>query len=148
VRRSTDSGTTWERFNIPGMNGNCYTIVAHEGDLYVGCNYAPVYKRPVDEVLVGVGPGSSIPRAYELLPNYPNPFNPTTVVSYQLPATSDVRLSVYDLLGREVAVLVNGKEAPGKYEVTFDARNLASGMYLYRLTAGSFGETKKMFLVK
>jgi hypothetical protein len=91
---------------------------------------------------------SDIPVRFALEQNFPNPFNPTTVVSYQLPAVSDVRLVVYDLLGREVAVLVNEKKAPGTYEVRFDAAGLASGTYIYRLEAGSSVQARKMVLVK
>jgi predicted outer membrane repeat protein len=91
---------------------------------------------------------ASLPLMFDLGQNYPNPFNPTTAVSYQLPAVSDVRLVVYDLLGREVAVLVNEKKAPGRYEVGFDASGLSSGVYLYRLSAGSFVQTRKMVMVK
>jgi hypothetical protein len=97
----------------------------------------------------------SLPNAFELFQNYPNPFNPTTAISYHLPAgqtglsaVSDVKLIVYDILGRGVAVLVNERKAPGKYEVTFDAAGLASGVYLYRLTAGSLVQVRKMVVVK
>lgn len=80
--------------------------------------------------------------------NYPNPFNPTTVIGYQLPASSVVRLSVYDLLGREVAVLVNGVMQAGSHQVTFDGQNLASGIYLYRLQLNGQVLTGKMLLTK
>jgi hypothetical protein len=80
--------------------------------------------------------------------NYPNPFNPLTVVSFQLPAVSEVRLAVYDLLGREVATLVNERRAAGSHSVRFDASGLASGAYFYRLTAGNFVQTRKLMLVK
>jgi hypothetical protein len=93
-------------------------------------------------------PEKALPTTYALAQNYPNPFNPTTVVSYQLPAVSDVRLVVYDLLGREVAVLLNERELPGQYEVTFDGARLSSGVYFYRLFAGSYAETKKMLAMK
>jgi hypothetical protein len=83
-----------------------------------------------------------------LFVNFPNPFNPTTVVSYQLPGVSDVRLSVFDILGREVAVLVNERKAHGTYEVNFDGSSLASGVYFYRLTAGQFAQTRKMVVIK
>jgi hypothetical protein len=88
------------------------------------------------------------PLQYALSQNYPNPFNPATLISYQLPVARNVRLVVYDLLGREVAILVNERKAPGNYEVRFDAGGLASGVYLCRLTAGSFVQTQKMILVR
>jgi hypothetical protein len=91
---------------------------------------------------------SGIPTQYELQQNYPNPFNPTTVISYQLPLASQVRLTVYDMLGRQVAILVNQRLDAGRYEATFTAGNLASGIYLYRLQAGGFSQTSKMLLIK
>jgi hypothetical protein len=75
------------------------------------------------------------PMTYELFQNYPNPFNPTTVISYQLSAVSRVSLKIYDILGREVAQLVNEEQEPGGHQALFDARHYASGMYIYRLIA-------------
>jgi len=89
-----------------------------------------------------------IPGGIALSQNYPNPFNPTTVIGYQLATAGDVRLSVFDLLGREVEVLVNQNQSAGSYKVTFDAMNLTSGVYLYRLQSGSKTLTGKMLLVK
>jgi hypothetical protein len=80
--------------------------------------------------------------------NYPNPFNPTTTISYQLPVASEVSLKVYDVLGREVVVLVNGRQAAGSYNIMLNGAGLSSGVYFYRLQAGSFVATKKMMLVK
>lgn len=88
------------------------------------------------------------PSSFHLEQNYPNPFNPTTVFNYVLPITNNVNLSVYDILGREVAVLVNEKQNPGIYKVTWDASNYTSGLYFYKLVAGNYMETKKMVLVK
>ncbi len=96
------------------------------------------------------------PKLCELYPNYPNPFNPTTVITFQLSGNSWVRLAVYDLLGREVAVLVNERKAPGGYEITFDASRLASGVYFYRLQtrqtdgglAGSFAKTRSLVVMR
>jgi hypothetical protein len=85
---------------------------------------------------------------FRLHQNYPNPFNPTTVVSYQIPVASEVKLVVYDLLGREVSMLVSERKLPGRYEVLFDATALASGVYLYRLTAGVLVQTRRMVLVR
>ena len=91
---------------------------------------------------------SALPTGYQLEQNFPNPFNPTTVVSYQLPVVSDVRLGVYDLLGREVAVLVDGHRTAGTYSVRWDASGFASGVYFYRLNAGQYVESRKMVLMK
>ncbi|GEM_PF-1795870 len=80
--------------------------------------------------------------------NYPNPFNPTTAMSYELPVASSVKLVVYDLLGHEVAVLVNEKKPAGRYSVTWDASRFSSGVYFYRLQCGQYVETKKLSLLK
>ena len=91
---------------------------------------------------------SLVPTAYALAQNYPNPFNPTTTISYQLPKSGTVTLKVYDILGRETAVLVDEQKPAGFYQATFDASKLSSGLYFYRLEAGSFVQTKKLLLVK
>jgi hypothetical protein len=90
----------------------------------------------------------NMPIQFSLLQNYPNPFNPTTVVRSQLPVASNVKLVIYDVLGREVAVLVNERRAAGMYQDSFVGSGLSSGVYLYRLTAGNFVSTKTMLLVK
>ena len=91
---------------------------------------------------------TDIPNKVELYQNYPNPFNPVTVISYQLPVNSAVSLKVFDLLGREVAVLVDGRMSAGTHEVSFDARGLSSGMYFYRLEANGEVLTKRLTLIK
>ncbi|MCH8496665.1 MAG: T9SS type A sorting domain-containing protein, partial [Balneolales bacterium] len=91
---------------------------------------------------------NTAPVAFELQGNYPNPFNPTTNIQFSVPNTADVSLTVYDLLGRQVAVLVNGTMSAGSHVVLFDASNLASGTYMYRLQSGNMVETSKMMLIK
>jgi len=99
---------------------------------------------------------AGLPKTFALEQNYPNPFNPTTVISYQLPVASEVSLKVYDVLGREVMTLVNGRQDAGAYNITLNAANLSSGVYFYRLQASAtngasssnFVSTKKMMLVK
>lgn len=88
------------------------------------------------------------PNEYQLMQNYPNPFNPVTKIEYGIPASGMVNMSVYDVLGREVAVVVNEYQKAGFYETTFDASSLPSGVYIYRITSGNFTESKKMTLVK
>ncbi|MBT8378905.1 MAG: T9SS type A sorting domain-containing protein [Ignavibacteria bacterium] len=90
---------------------------------------------------------------FSLDQNFPNPFNPTTKINYTIPSagTSSMKLvllKVYDVLGNEIAVLVNKEQVAGNYEVEFDATNLSSGTYFYKLVSGSFVETKKMLLIK
>ena len=85
---------------------------------------------------------------YNLEQNYPNPFNPSTMIRYQLPMNSEVRLKVFDILGKEVATLVNKTQNAGRYEVRFDASSLSSGVYIYRLQAGEYTATHKMLMIK
>ncbi len=91
---------------------------------------------------------TNTPSRFGLSQNYPNPFNPTTVISYQLSVFSNVTLKVYDVLGREVGTLVNERQTAGSHSVTFNAANLPSGVYFYHLQAGSYGNTKKLLLLK
>ena len=90
---------------------------------------------------------SEVP-SFALEQNYPNPFNPNTTITYALPRSSDVRLSVYDILGREVSVLVNERRDAGVHEVKFDGTNLASGVYMYRIQAGGFVQVKRLLLLR
>ena len=89
-----------------------------------------------------------VPKEFALYQNYPNPLNPNTVIGYQLPFISKVSLKIYDILGREVETLVNELQEAGSYEVQFDARLLANGIYFYQLNAGDFSVVKKLVIVK
>ena len=102
-----------------------------------------------DTTLTNVGDeNNSIPTVYRLEQNYPNPFNPTTKIKWQSPSAGYQTLKIYDVLGNEVATLVNEYKNAGSYEVNFDASKVSSGIYFYQLQAGSFIETKKMLLLK
>jgi hypothetical protein len=89
-----------------------------------------------------------LPTAYELKQNYPNPFNPSTLIQFHLPVRSFVSLKVYDILGREVALLLNETKEAGNHELKFSSDNLPSGLYVYRLDAENFSSVRKMMLVK
>jgi len=91
---------------------------------------------------------TTIPQKYLLFQNYPNPFNPLTTIGFQCSEFKEVSLKVYDILGREIAVIVNEPLAPGTYEVKFDGSRISSGMYFYRLHTNNYTETKKMSLLK
>jgi hypothetical protein len=88
------------------------------------------------------------PATFNLGQNYPNPFNPSTRIQFVLPSRNFVTLKVYDMIGRDVATLVNGFKDAGSHEVLFDASHLPSGIYVYRITANNFVETKKLVLIK
>jgi hypothetical protein len=123
--------------------------------LFAGTD-AGVWRRPLSEMFTSVPPSSTdIPRKFSLEQNFPNPFNPETEISFQVPGVRDqgpgtrsVKLVVYDLLGREVATLVNEERPPGSYTVRFEASALASGVYMYRLIAGEWAGVRKMMLLK
>ncbi|MEJ2103130.1 MAG: T9SS type A sorting domain-containing protein, partial [Ignavibacteriaceae bacterium] len=89
-----------------------------------------------------------LPKEYNLYDNYPNPFNPTTIIKYDIPKNGLVTLKVYDILGSEVVTLVNEEKTVGRYEVLFDASSLASGVYIYHLKAEKYISAKKMILLK
>ena len=91
---------------------------------------------------------AALPKDYDLYQNFPNPFNPSTMINYQLPMNSFVNLKVYDALGKEIATLVNKVQSPGSYTVTFDASRLPSGVYFYQITAGSYTKVRKMVVTK
>lgn len=111
-------------------------------------DHYPVWTRFDFRRLSSTPRDNASPKAFALEQNYPNPFNPTTTIAYQLASFSDVKLEVFDVLGRKVGTLVNSRQAAGTYRVNFNASHLASGVYFYRLQAGNFVQTKKMMLVK
>jgi len=104
--------------------------------------------RHFEVIMVGSELVSGVPVQFELHQNYPNPFNPVTLIRFAIPETSGVRLEVFNILGQKVAQLVDREKEPGWYEAVFDAGSLSSGMYIYRITAGTFSQTRKMTILK
>ena len=150
---STNSGTSWNAVNT-GLPAEVDAfVVAPTGSgsgasLFAGTRYLGVYRRPLSEMTSVEDAQSILPSTSLLGQNYPNPFNPSTIIKYQLRAQSYVTLRVFDLLGREVATLVEGIETPGNKSVQWDAGRVACGVYFYRLDAGSFTSVKKLLLLK
>jgi len=158
---TTNGGTNWiwlgpryegETKPILAYNGNIYTggIKGYiGGDILTGC----IWKR-VASTLSGIrNISNEVVSNYCLFQNYPNPFNPVTKIKFDIKKEyrsqeSEVKLSIYDILGRKIEDLVNEKLQPGTYEVTFDGSNLPSGVYFYQLRVGTYLETKKMLLIK
>jgi hypothetical protein len=113
----------------------------------VDLNGAVHYSETATTALLSIA-SSPVVTAYALEQNFPNPFNPSTTIQYALPNAGDVRLTVFNVLGQEAATLVNENKPAGTYSVQFDASRLASGLYFYRLQAGSYVEMKKLVLLK
>jgi len=133
----TRSNISFNYVNFPNLK---------RGDLSNGLNrefYSAVFPGKT-EVLTE----SRMPSFFAMAQNYPNPFNPTTTIQYELPQRSGVTLSVYDALGQIVTTIVQGTEEAGSHKVKFDGSNLASGVYFYRLQAGTFVQSKKFVLLR
>ncbi|HEY5123477.1 MAG TPA: choice-of-anchor J domain-containing protein [Ignavibacteria bacterium] len=136
-----------------------YNLASYVGmTIYIGFRYymnttVDGYTVYLDDVFVGnpnsiTNLGTGIPTKYELEQNYPNPFNPSTSIKFAIPKASDVKITVFNMLGQVVSVPVNENKIAGFYEVKFNGSNLASGSYYYRIEAGNFLETRKMMLIK
>ncbi len=150
---STDEGMSWRRVN-DGFRTltQTYSLAVNSGQAFAGTSQG-LWRRPIDEI---TGIPEHVPYAFPLYQNYPNPFNPTTEIRYQTSEVSHVTLKVFDLLGREVATLVDAVQGAGFKQVEFDAKGLASGVYFYRLLArplsggqaDGFTQTKKLILLR
>lgn len=135
----------WAPVVVPASNQGAIAVwVDNRGTM------SDIYSMHVnhDGSLTGIEDRGDIPQAFFLGQNFPNPFNPTTVIRFSLPLTSDVTLTVYDLLGREVAHLADGILAPGTHTVQWDAADLPGGVYFYRLRGGQINEVRKMLLIR
>ena len=112
--------------------------------------FTPIYRAITltNSSSVGNEELAGLPEKFDLKPNYPNPFNPSTQIAFDLPESADVRLTVFDVLGRQVATLINQHMKAGTHTVSFDSQRLASGVYIYLLEAGSFSMTRNMMLIK
>ncbi|MBN8568670.1 MAG: T9SS type A sorting domain-containing protein [Ignavibacteria bacterium] len=125
--------------------GSYYGAIVYNGTGNANVNY-----NGEDLVMVGVNGNSQTAKDYSLSQNYPNPFNPSTSIKYLIPVSGFVTLKVYDILGNEVASLVNANQNAGQYSVDFNTSNLnlSSGVYFYKLSTGNFTDVKKMSLIK
>jgi hypothetical protein len=153
IRFTTDGALSWFEDSLASSltTQNINHVEVNETDsiaTIVGDSGTVIYVATDSTLLETHDVDTSIPPEYELSQNYPNPFNPGTTISFAISHRSLVTLKVYDLLGKEVAMLVNDRFSPGSYEATFDGSGLASGVYLYRLTSENFTATKKLVLVK
>jgi len=145
---SSNNGASWKAFNT-GLSDTTIWALAVSGTNLFAATSNEVWRRPLSEMITSAGLASAdLPARFTLEQNYPNPFNPSTTIKYELPRISLVSLTVYDVLGRVVSVLVNARNDAGIHEVKFEGSNLASGVYFYRLQAGDYIATKKLLLMK
>jgi photosystem II stability/assembly factor-like uncharacterized protein len=147
--KTTNGGLNWTSINVNNppttftkvriVDGQTGYIVGFDGRIYKSTNagYVNISEQ-----------SNEIPNRFELYQNYPNPFNPVTLIKYSVSKKANVKLIIYDYLGREIAVLVNEIKQPGYYETEFNAASLPSGVYFYKISADDFNNTKKMILVK
>jgi hypothetical protein len=133
--------TVWSKYT------NVWSLSVSGTNLFAGTEHG-VWRRPLSEMITTDVEEyhASLPEGYSLEQNYPNPFNPSTRIEFSIPRAEYVTLKVYDVLGREVAVLANSALTPGNYKVIFNRNDLASGVYFYRIQAGEFVQTKKLVL--
>jgi len=142
--------TTWMRLDAPGGIQSGFISFATDGKtLYGGTGMAGIWRRPLAEIVTDVSGVYDVrPSAYRLWQNFPNPFNPSTTISFSLLSRSFVSLKIFDVLGKEVAVIVNEELPGGTYTRVWNAGSMPSGVYFYRLHAGSYTETKSLMLLK
>lgn len=150
-------GSNWSPLGS-GMNNGVWRLAVIGQDLYAGgvftsaggvnANYIAKYSCGIPTSVNESKNGNTLPKQFQLEQNYPNPFNPSSIIQYDIPKSSFVKISVYDILGREIRVLVNEEKSPGHYEIIFNANGLASGVYFYTIRTGEFTQIKKMILLK
>lgn len=127
-----------------GQTGNVYVTGGSNGDT-TSSDYATIkYSQSIGINIVS----NEIPGGFSLLQNYPNPFNPSTKIKFQIPKSGNIKIIIFDVLGKEVETLIDQQLQPGVYEVEWDASGSAGGQYFYRLESESFVETRKMIVVK
>lgn len=151
VWQSTNNGNSWTQIN-DGLGSGAYNVLSLGSDdqyLFAGTGASSIWRRPLSQVVTDVNEDIDFqPSKFILEQNYPNPFNPSTKISWQSAVSGWQTLKVYDVLGNELATLVNEEKPAGVYEVVFDAGNLSSGIYFYKLQVAEFMLAKKMTLIK
>ena len=151
ILRTTDGGNSWYQQLTRTWYDVSSVCFLNENVGWVSGDYGLILATNNGGGIVGIQPNeiiSYLPNTYLLSQNYPNPFNPSTTIKWQMPKAGLVTLKIYDVLGREVTILVNEELNAGNHETVFDASHFSSGVYFYQIKAGDYINTKKMILVK
>ena len=147
IIKTTDGSNSWEE-QISGTNNTLHSIHFVDQNTGWAVGDDATILHTTDGGVTFVEESDGVPTEFSLEQNYPNPFNPATRIQYAVASKQYISLEIYDILGNEVAMLVNEQKPPGTYEVEFDGTNLPSGIYFYKIQAGNYVETKKMVLMK
>ncbi|MHB9039384.1 MAG: choice-of-anchor A family protein, partial [Melioribacteraceae bacterium] len=145
---SSDNGATWTSLGMSGNGVSSMMVNPNSSDVYVGTKEGKVFAITSSNSITAVEDNAVVPTEFKLAQNYPNPFNPTTTIEFAVPKAGVYSLKVYNVLGEEVANLVDNQLSVGQHKVNFDASRLASGMYIYRLSGSNVNISKKMILMK
>jgi hypothetical protein len=147
---SYDGGNNWSSFNEGLISDWTFAGLAIKGPNIWALRdfFGNAYLRPLSNITDVEGVNSLTPKEFNLKQNFPNPYNSQTTISYSVPNSSLVQIQIFDILGREISTLLNEEKAAGNYQVEFNASSLSSGIYLYKLQAGEFVQTRKMILLK
>jgi hypothetical protein len=148
VYLSSDNGIRWKDISSNRDNISSVSGFGNSGSNLLVAKDGCLWSVDIDEYTGITMPAVPAPSEYLLLQNYPNPFNPSTRITYNIPQTEFVTLTVYDILGRKVGTLVNEIKEKGEYTVNFNAENLSSGTYIYRLKTGNFSSAKKLIIAR
>lgn len=146
------NGMNWTNIEA-GLNSYVLSLFVYNGQLIAGGDFTMSGGTTVNYIARWGTTGiklinSNVPEQYKLFENYPNPFNNSTNIKFQIPQTEDVKILLFDITGKEITTLVNNRLKEGTYQICFDAINITSGVYLYRLQTNNYTETKKMILIK
>jgi len=152
IKRSTNNGLNWVSMTTAGVTNLKHFDFLQFNNIVIGyavsSSGSVIKTMDTLSILTGTSQNGIIAHEFNLEQNYPNPFNPMTEISYSIAKESFVKLSIIDILGKEVYTAVNENRKPGSYKVTIDGSGLGSGVYFYKLTAGGFTQTRKMILLK
>lgn len=151
VAGSYDYGNTWENISFGLLSTRCISIAGNLNWLFVSPEYMGIWKLNLLAVSLYKKENIDLnnnPLNYSIGQNYPNPFNPATTVDFSVPAEGNIKIVLYDYLGKEVKTIINNNYLPGRYSVTISGDGLASGVYFYKLESINFSQTKKMLLIK
>lgn len=148
ILRTNNSGQNWSTQNSKTLATLRIIQILDSNRLWIGGDSGIILKTTTGGLTFAQNISSSMPAKYILHQNFPNPFNPITIIKYEIPRSEFVKIAIYNSLGQEVEVLINKKQPAGNYEINFDGSNYSSGVYFYRIHAGEFVQVKKMMLIK